>query len=184
MIENLPIERRNKVVYFPIRFVSQLIGDNELDIGSTRSCSSYCSDNNLDIFTNDLLIFPIHWKQSHWNLVIVDVQNKSISFIDSISRSDSIANSCMTKVAQFLSKEYENKNGTTNLEISTWEKINAPDVPQQKNGYDCGVYLCCFIEKILHSQKLLTISSANMDYYRKRILLSLINKKFLPDLPF
>ncbi|ORZ11035.1 hypothetical protein BCR41DRAFT_357393 [Lobosporangium transversale] len=57
-----------------------------------------------------------------------------------------------------------------------WENDCPKDIPTQKNGFDCGVFTCTFIEFKSRGQDQLDFSQRNMDYLRKKIALSIINK--------
>ncbi|CAJ0936290.1 unnamed protein product, partial [Mesorhabditis belari] len=52
------------------------------------------------------------------------------------------------------------------------------DCPQQKNGYDCGVFSCLFAE-YASRQADLTFTQADINYYRKRMVWEICNANML-----
>lgn len=75
----------------------------------------------------------------------------------------------------FLSYETRKRNGNS-VNGSAWsleEKAN--HVPQQNNEYDCGVFMCKFIECIVNKTNVDDIQQRYMSIYRKKMLLDLVN---------
>lgn len=44
------------------------------------------------------------------------------------------------------------------------------DVPQQENGYDCGVFTCQFLENLSRGTDRFNFSQKNMPYLRQRMI--------------
>ena len=92
----------------------------------------------------DFLLFPINFKNSHWSLGIVwqanedEHQNKpGILYLDSWR--DGLVDRDVEKKGEAIRKYL------SSLSTKKFTKINLPlihvEVPQQKNGYDCGMFL-------------------------------------------
>jgi sentrin-specific protease 1 len=56
-------------------------------------------------------------------------------------------------------------------------------IPQQDNVYDCGVFMCQFAETLASGNDIQNICQADMLYYRKRMVLEIVNFNKHFDLP-
>ena len=53
-----------------------------------------------------------------------------------------------------------------------WFSCNSPqDIPQQQNGFDCGVYLCLYARSLLLQSPI--VSSSSIQSFRKHLILEL-----------
>jgi hypothetical protein len=101
----------------------------------------------------------------HWVLVTIDIKAKHLLYLDSkkVNNNYVFPHSCtcssyninfatvfllqkcpywrqvLDNCANFMSVLYEKKFHGSILDTTRWERL-APDVPQQKNDVDCGVY--------------------------------------------
>ena len=94
-----------------------------------------------DLTQKEIILVPIH-RLSHWSLVTVDMKELTISYYDSIlgSRRTSNAPKIIKKHMETYCRE-KGKDITFSIDI----KDNAP---LQRNGVDCGVFVCQNAEKI------------------------------------
>ncbi|CUS25061.1 LAQU0S26e00144g1_1 [Lachancea quebecensis] len=82
------------------------------------------------------IFVPINLNQSHWALGFVDIDRKTISYIDSLSSGPSAMGHAILKLLQeYLVEESGAKIGRD------FELIHE-QCPQQPNGFDCGIYVC------------------------------------------
>ena len=44
------------------------------------------------------------------------------------------------------------------------------DVPQQENGFDCGVFTCQFLETLSRGEECFNFCQQNMPYLRQRMI--------------
>ena len=51
------------------------------------------------------------------------------------------------------------------------------DLPQQENGYDCGVFTCQFLKALSRGQERFAFTQRNMPYLRKRMILEIAQAK-------
>ncbi|KAI5613711.1 sentrin-specific protease 2 [Silurus asotus] len=99
----------------------------------------------VDLFLYDIILIPLHLGV-HWSLAVVDLRVKSVRSYDSMGqRHDDICN----LILMYMKEEYEVKKGK-DLEILKWTvtSLRATEVPQQKNGSDCGVFVCKYADYI------------------------------------
>lgn len=76
---------------------------------------------------------------THWSLLIMDRNSQSFYHIDSLNNSQNIADA--QQIADKLSDYFGNRSGKAN--------ITTIQGPQQRNNYDCGVYVVCNTEVLL-----------------------------------
>ena len=68
--------------------------------------------------------------------------------MDSMGRSN-ISNKFSSFLRNFLKKEYKNKK-RLNIEFNDNQIVTlTPVVPEQPNGYDCGIFVLHYVEKFL-----------------------------------
>ena len=103
-------------------------------------------DNNLniDIFQYNKVFLPINLDNNHWILIILDIQNSEIIYIDSMKgkiRNDKIKG---------LKDKIPN--------ISKW-KVIQPQSPQQTDNYNCGIFVMGVCYKMLYNQPLTFVNN-------------------------
>lgn len=119
------------------------------------------------IFDKDFLIMPV-CERDHWLLVIVcypsrapQIGSHRIADEDLFEPAVIVLNSCKglapaikKALSQFLKYQWRQERGTDQtFNISNAKKtgirIIFPELPQQKNNYDCGVYILCYFYSFL-----------------------------------
>jgi len=127
----------------------------------------------VDIFTHDLLLFPIHLGV-HWCMASIDFRDRKVRYYDSMGKEN---NKCLNALLQYLVSESLDKKKTS-YDISTWATENMKDIPQQMNGSDCGMFSCMFAEYVSRNAKI-TFSQKEMPYFRRKMVYEIISKKLL-----
>jgi len=145
--------------------------------------------NKVDIFSKDFLIIPIN-ENSHWSLVIVcypglvpathsekdkDPANKKmpkkngepcIIYLDSLSGKKK----SIHKIRDYLKREWQARKALQGEKVENFldDKLPyyQPDVPNQANYYDCGLFLLHYIEKFAATPDV----SIRFDYFFIKIL--------------
>ncbi|XP_063067588.1 sentrin-specific protease 2 [Engraulis encrasicolus] len=129
----------------------------------------------VDLFTFDLILVPLHLGV-HWSLAVVDFKMKSVKSYDSMGqRHDDICN----LVLRYLKEEMSAKKGK-DLDLSKWTvcSLKASEIPQQKNGSDCGVFACKYADYISRSRPL-TFRQCHMPLFRKLMIWEILNQRLL-----
>ncbi|KAF9210118.1 SUMO1 sentrin specific peptidase 1 [Haplosporangium sp. Z 27] len=124
------------------------------------------------IFEMDYILMPIHRSGNHWTTAVIDMKKKLISYYDSLLGNNP---KCFLVLRNYLEQESLDKLKKP-FDFEGWENDCPKDIPTQKNGYDCGVFTCTFIEFKSRGLDELEFSQENMEYLRKKIALSIINK--------
>ena len=99
----------------------------------------------MDIFSKDLILFPINYQACHWILAVVNVSQKVIYMYNSAG--GKYVFSCFQLFLSFLSAEIQRKK-KCDLGALNWDKLSVKCIPQQKNNFDCGVFILKFAESI------------------------------------
>ncbi|XP_069829895.1 sentrin-specific protease 5 [Dendropsophus ebraccatus] len=116
----------------------------------------------VDLFRKTLLLIPIHL-QVHWALVGVHIPNKTISFYDSQGLHLKF---CTENILKYLMTEAREKNRPEFLH--GWQTTVKKCIPQQKNDFDCGVFMLQYC-KCLAQEQPFAFSQENMPRIRKQI---------------
>ncbi|CAG7837161.1 unnamed protein product [Allacma fusca] len=126
----------------------------------------------VDLFSYDLLIFPIHLG-IHWCLAAADRRKKMIKYYDSLGGKNY---QCPKALLQYLGKEHQERKKTS-LDDS-WITEIVEDIPQQQNGSDCGMFACKFAEYLSRDAEL-NFKQEDMNYYRERMIYEIITGELL-----
>ena len=76
-------------------------------------------------------------------------------------------------VLDYLKKEMKDKK-KQDLNTDDWERA-CPDVPQQENTWDCGVFTCKFGDYASRRARF-DFSQSHMDYFRKRMVCEIVKQ--------
>ncbi len=115
------------------------------DIQNYKKISKFWKNENLYDYKH--VIVPINIDNIHWIMVDVNLLKKKIFFYDSYKYS-SLKNFVFKNLIKIFS-EYINLK---EYEFDKWVYINC-DCPKQNNYYDCGVFMCMFIDYISKDRK-------------------------------
>lgn len=124
---------------------------------------------NVDIKSKKMIIFPVNIQNSHWTLLLIDIQGKTISYLDSYGDTGSTA----TKTILKWFKQYCKTKDISIIE-DEWTSKNI-QVPSQHNCSDCGVFILMYAEFVadgcLNPQ---TFSEKDMGYFRTIIAINIL----------
>ena len=115
----------------------------------------YWGDGFGNLFQKEYLFFPINQRrESHWLLVVVSLQHKSIQFLCSFHKDGTIYLNLIYTFLQFkwnqlYSQDVNLKDKFDTFGNKPWTLINTKqDVPHQGSTLNCGVFLCLFADVI------------------------------------
>ncbi|KAJ8253151.1 hypothetical protein GJAV_G00209690 [Gymnothorax javanicus] len=129
----------------------------------------------VDLFLYDVILVPLHLGV-HWSLAVIDLKAKSVKYYDSMGqRHDEICNLLLF----YLRDEYKVKK-SKDLDVSKWVvcSLKSSEIPQQKNGSDCGVFACKYADYIARGLPL-TFTQSHMPYFRKKMIWEILNQRLL-----
>jgi len=130
-----------------------------------------------DLFTQRRVFIPHNIHNTHWALCVVEIPEKRIIYIDSMAGRGT---ECMKNVLRYLEDESMDKKKAP-LDTSGWKLVSmGRNVPQQNNGYDCGVFMCTFANYVAMDQEF-DFTVNDMEYFRKRIAVDILRGKIALD---
>lgn len=127
----------------------------------------------VDIFAQEIIPVPVH-KGIHWCMAIIHMKNKTIKYYDSMGAPNNVV---LNALADYLQAESLDKKKQP-LDMSGWTKENVPNIPQQENGSDCGVFSCMYAEFIARNRPI-TFTQQHMQYFRKRMIYEICTGKMI-----
>ncbi|MQM12825.1 hypothetical protein Taro_045744 [Colocasia esculenta] len=110
----------------------------------------------------DKIFVPIH-KGMHWCLAVIDVRNEKLHYLDSLGGMDEHA---LKILACYYVDEVKDKYNKT-IGITSWKYEAVDNLPRQKNGWDCGMFMLKYADFISRGLSL-CFQQENMVYFRKR----------------
>ncbi|MQL94373.1 hypothetical protein Taro_027028 [Colocasia esculenta] len=128
----------------------------------------------------DKIFVPIH-KEIHWCLAVIDVKNEKLLYLDSLGGMDHHALRVLRHLrdvlhvsqARYVVDEVKDKSNTT-IDITSWSLEQVYDLPLQKNGWDCGMFMLKYAD--FYSRDLgLCFQQENMMYFRRRTAKEILN---------
>lgn len=115
----------------------------------------------------DLILFPIH-RVCHWTLAVADVRKRKLTYYDSLGRNEGGGQVCKhlsrwlrdeaesnaaraaeqeVEAAVIKAEEKEQEKGKKlKAGKAAWQINYQRGIPLQKNGSDCGVFVCKYAE--------------------------------------
>ncbi|GAA6008627.1 hypothetical protein JCM11491_003374 [Sporobolomyces phaffii] len=133
-----------------------------------------------DVFEKDIIIFPMNIRNSHWTCAAVNIKLKRFEYYDSLGNRMQKAHTLLRK---WLQEEHEAKKGSP-LDLSDWEDYWDPNVPQQDNCNDCGVFTCAFMESLSREVDGFDFDQNQMPYLRQKIAFEIDKGELVPEPEF
>jgi Ulp1 family protease len=132
-----------------------------------------------NIFTLELLVFPINISNNHWTCVIAYMQTKQLHYHDSSAGSGDLY---LNAVMQYIKYQYPiNHNGHPFPEDELWhlQPADSSTTPQQIGNTDCGAFLCAIVECFLRYETP-HFTHAQLQGIRQHLALSILEAHALP----
>ncbi|TIA90330.1 hypothetical protein E3P99_01616 [Wallemia hederae] len=128
----------------------------------------------VDLFAKDLVVIPINRGQSHWICAAINMRKKRFEMYDSMGGGTKYV---YKKLREYISREHETKKGKP-FDFTGWEDFWSENTPAQNNGFDCGVFTCCFMDALskgldVDDDSAFEFSQKHMKYLRKRLVLDI-----------
>jgi len=118
----------------------------------------------------------------HWKGLVVFMKERQIKVFDSLAGRDWVSRDSdmryLKGVFKYLDDEHRERRGTPLPDPSLWRLvINNPDItPGQRNGDDCGLFMCLIADFISLNHPLI-LSQKHVTKFRRWLALSLLKKK-------
>ena len=160
-------DKRPRLFLFNTFFFSKLQSDG---YASVRRWSK-----KTDLFAMDLVLVPVHLG-THWCMAAIDFSRKTIEYYDSLGGSGANA---IRVLRRYLHEEHRDKKKEA-FDDSGWTDVDGGRaVPQQKNGYDCGVFACMFAETLAGGAKKFAFEQKDMKDLRRRMAYEIAKGKLI-----
>ncbi|KAK2394968.1 Cysteine proteinases superfamily protein [Trifolium repens] len=151
-----------KCHFFNTFFYKKLIsGRDGYDFKSVRRWTTQ-RKLGYSLFDCDKIFVPIH-QEIHWCLAVINKKDAKFQYLDSLKGMD---NRVLKVLARYFVDEVKDKSGK-DIDVSTWDKEFVDDLPEQENGFDCGVFMIKYAD--FYSRGLgLCFNQEHMPYFRRR----------------
>ena len=103
-------------------------------------------------------------------LAVMNFKHKRLEFYDSM-RGPGARH--LNNLARYLHDESNHKRHIP-CNVRDWERYVPQDIPVQANGYDCGVFVIKYAEKLCMGQHL-TFTQADLPRFRREVVLALLD---------
>ncbi|XP_029521148.2 sentrin-specific protease 2-like isoform X1 [Oncorhynchus nerka] len=131
----------------------------------------------VDLFQYDIILVPLHLGV-HWSLAVINFNSRTVRSYDSMGqRHDDICSLLLL----YLREEHKARKDQ-DLDACKWTvgSLRASEIPQQKNGSDCGVFACKYADYIAQGWPL-TFRQCHMPLFRKLMIWEILNQRLLED---
>ncbi|WVW81658.1 hypothetical protein I302_103653 [Kwoniella bestiolae CBS 10118] len=134
----------------------------------------------IDLFSKDLVIFPVNIGNMHWTACAINLKEKRIEYYDSMGDFGAHRNGIFRRVRGYLNDEHKERKKTP-FDFEGWTEEFNDNTPQQDNGSDCGVFSCQTLEMITRGRDLknqpFEFTSENMPFFRRLMVWEIANRK-------
>ncbi len=134
-----------------------------------------------DILLHETLYFPIH-KPGHWVLIVVLLREYKMFYLDSMGES---GQSYLKVVFRFLSDISQSDGFEYMRAEMNWIFLDSDalhDLPQQENGYDCGMFVLMFMRAISRRIPLVSYTQQSMAECRQMVAREIRGGNLIEDL--
>nr|VDC82822.1 unnamed protein product [Brassica rapa] len=150
-----------KCHFFNTFFYKKLVSDSGYNYKAVRRWTTQ-RKLGYALIDCDMIFVPIH-RGVHWTLAVINIRDRKFLYLDSLNGVDS---KILNALAKYLGDEAKEKSGK-DIDVSSWDMEFVEDLPQQQNGYDCGMFMLKYID--FFSRGLgLYFSQEHMPYFRLR----------------
>ncbi|KAJ0233051.1 Ubiquitin-like-specific protease ESD4 [Hirschfeldia incana] len=150
-----------KCHFFNTFFYKKLVSDSGYNYKAVRRWTTQ-RKLGYALIDCDMIFVPIH-RGVHWTLAVINNRDRKFLYLDSLNGVDS---KILNALAKYLCDEAKEKSGK-DIDVSSWDMEFVEDLPQQQNGYDCGMFMLKYID--FFSRGLgLYFSQEHMPYFRLR----------------
>ncbi|KFK39004.1 hypothetical protein AALP_AA3G188100 [Arabis alpina] len=154
-------EKYLKCHFFNTFFYKKLVSDSGYNYKAVRRWTTQ-RKLGYALIDCDMIFIPVH-RGVHWTLAVINNRDQKFLYLDSLNGVDPVI---LNALAKYLVDEVKEKSGK-NIDVSSWDMEFLEDLPQQQNGYDCGMFMLKYID--FFSRGLgLCFSQEHMPYFRLR----------------
>ncbi|CAM9400341.1 unnamed protein product [Ectocarpus sp. 12 AP-2014] len=123
---------------------------------------------SLDTTRAHKIFVPVNHANTHWTMVVIDVEKRKVSSLDSQNGDQKQSTKHML---DWIEQEHISKK--VKFDRREW-KQGKKTVPSQMNSNDCGPFACLFAAFVSNEEKM-TFSQEDMPEMRARLVWSILN---------
>ncbi|KAF8392596.1 hypothetical protein HHK36_022941 [Tetracentron sinense] len=160
-----------KCHFFNTFFYKKLIsGSNGYDFKAVRRWTTQRKI-GYDLLECDKIFVPVH-KEIHWCLAVINIKDEKFQYLDSFKGKDT---QVLKVLARYFVNEVKDKSGKE-ININSWKREYVDNLPDQKNGWDCGMFMVKYAD--FYSRGLgLCFKQEHMPYFRRRTAKEILRLK-------
>ena len=141
-----------------------------------KAVQRWTSRRKIDLFAFDRFIVPMNIGRNHWALGLVDLKNRCIKYYDSLA-GGSVHSSFADFMLRYLEDEFKDKKKSEECpDFRATFAIEPVDVPQQTNGYDCGVFTCMNAECLTAGRDWIDFDQSLIPKMRRKIAAQIVRQ--------
>ncbi|XP_050219371.1 ubiquitin-like-specific protease ESD4 [Mercurialis annua] len=132
--------------------------------GNYKAVRRWTTERKLGYFLMDCdkIFVPVH-REVHWCLAVINKKDQKFQYLDSLKGRDF---KVLEALAKYYVEEVKDKS-KKEIDVSNWEREFVEDLPEQENGYDCGVFMIKYAD--FYSRDVgLCFGQEHMPYFRMR----------------
>ena len=134
-----------------------------------KAVQRWTSRKKIDIFLFDRIIVPMNVGKNHWALGLVDLKQRTISYFDSLAPR-TVHASFAEYMIRYLEDEFRDKHkGEACPDFLGTFTTTVVDPPQQKIGFDCGVFTCMNAECLTSGRYWIDFDQSMIPQMRRKI---------------
>ncbi|KAJ0234127.1 Ubiquitin-like-specific protease 1A [Hirschfeldia incana] len=119
----------------------------------------------------DKLFIPIHMN-IHWTLAIINIKDRKFQYLDSFKGREP---RILDAMARYFADDVKDKS-EVDIDVSQWRQEFVQSLPEQSNGFDCGMFMIKYID--FYSRGLdLCFTQEHMPYFRVRTAKEILQLK-------
>lgn len=165
-------ERCKRTCWFPNSFFWPKLSSNTKEY-SFKEVRRWTTKAKVDIFALDHVVFPMNISDTHWALGVIDLKEKGFRYFDSMFCKPH--KNFVPFLRRYVEDEHKAKKGGALEGVGDWPLIKYKlSVPQQRNGYDCGVFTCFFADYFAAGQDMV-FTQDDMPMLRLRLASRVVN---------
>jgi len=127
------------------------------------------------IFKKEMVVVPIHCHGNHWTLAVINLRLQRFEYYDSLRGPPG---DVLINLRQWLQDESKDKKQAP-LDLSGWsDVVYKQHTPQQRNGFDCGVFMCRTADYLGRAARL-SFTQDEMLYMRRRMVVEIMREAAL-----
>lgn len=176
----IPIQSRLKIHIFSTQFLVKMARPGSKFEYQYDSVKNWSRRQKVILSSMDIVLIPCHVQGNHWTLSCINFAKKRVEYFDSLFGSDW---GILDVLLQYVADEaLTHENGRVE-DMSRWTKIIHKNIPKQRNGFDCGVFVLKMAEFLssgrpLYNTKLneAAFKQEDISQFRLQIALALKNQ--------